>query len=124
MDYDSTWTLLRYQSLKSLNMENLSIISILGGPGSGKGTQCEELCKVYSICHISVGDVLREETKRKDSPYAKLITRNIKEGKIGPKEMTVGLMKNKIKEKAADGVHVFLLDGETDLTRGKARLIV
>jgi adenylate kinase family enzyme len=37
---------------------------ILGGPGSGKGTQCERLVRDYKFEHISVGDVMRTEIKR------------------------------------------------------------
>ena len=27
----------------------------LGGPGSGKGTQCEEIVKKFGYCHLSTG---------------------------------------------------------------------
>lgn len=46
------------------------IIFVLGGPGSGKGTQCDLIVKKYefaNLLHISTGDVLREVTK-KDNP--------------------------------------------------------
>ena len=40
------------------------VIFVLGGPGSGKGTQCERLTKEFSdIAHFSAGDLLREHVK-------------------------------------------------------------
>jgi len=33
----------------------------LGGPGSGKGTQCARIVEKYGFCHLSSGDLLRAE---------------------------------------------------------------
>ena len=41
-----------------------TVIFILGGPGSGKGTQCELICKHYKFHHLSAGDLLRAERKK------------------------------------------------------------
>lgn len=32
-----------------------------GGPGSGKGTQCAKIVEKFGFCHLSSGDLLREE---------------------------------------------------------------
>lgn len=37
-----------------------SVLFILGGPGAGKGTQCEILTKEYGYKHLSTGDLLRD----------------------------------------------------------------
>lgn len=34
---------------------------VLGGPGSGKGTQCEKVVAKYGYTHLSSGDLLRAE---------------------------------------------------------------
>ena len=34
---------------------------ITGGPGSGKGTQCDRICVKYGYTHMSSGDLLRNE---------------------------------------------------------------
>lgn len=36
-----------------------SVIFVLGGPGSGKGTHCTVLKERYNFVHFSVGDILR-----------------------------------------------------------------
>ncbi|KAG5675956.1 hypothetical protein PVAND_005813 [Polypedilum vanderplanki] len=39
----------------------IPIIFVLGGPGSGKGTQCERIVEKYGFTHLSTGNLLREE---------------------------------------------------------------
>jgi adenylate kinase len=40
---------------------------LLGGPGVGKGTQGELLCKRLEICHISTGDLFRAAASARES---------------------------------------------------------
>lgn len=35
----------------------------MGGPGSGKGTQCAKIVEKYNFSHFSTGDLLRAEVK-------------------------------------------------------------
>jgi uridine kinase len=37
------------------------IIFVLGGPASGKGTQCEKMVEEFGYTHISTGDLMRLE---------------------------------------------------------------
>ena len=39
--------------------EKPQIVFILGGPGSGKGTQCADMVEKYGFNHYSTGDLLR-----------------------------------------------------------------
>lgn len=39
------------------------LIDSIGGPGSGKGTQCANVVKHFSYTHFSAGDLLRAEIK-------------------------------------------------------------
>lgn len=34
----------------------------VGGPGSGKGTQCEQLAQKYGFVHLSIRDLLKRES--------------------------------------------------------------
>ncbi len=49
----------------SLALWNVSSIAPLfpnsGGPGSGKGTQCENVAVKYGYTHLSTGDLIRAE---------------------------------------------------------------
>ncbi|TPX64150.1 adenylate kinase [Spizellomyces sp. 'palustris'] len=39
------------------------IVLVLGGPGSGKGTQCVQLANEFGFVHLSTGDLLRKEVE-------------------------------------------------------------
>jgi UMP-CMP kinase len=92
--------------------EKVTVIFILGGPGSGKGTQSANLVRDYGFAHLSAGDLLREEQDNKDSKYGQLIKDYIKEGQIVPMEVTVKLLENAMRTRMdKDGVSKFLIDG-------------
>ena len=83
-----------------------SIYFVMGGPGSGKGTQCEKLTQNYGMVHLSAGDLLRAEVKS-GSAEGKKIAKIIEEGKIVVSETTVGLLRKAMSQ--SDGP--FLIDG-------------
>merc|ERR1711934_1244517 len=45
----------------ALTASGLPIVWVLGGPGCGKGTQCDKIVAQYGFTHLSSGDLLREE---------------------------------------------------------------
>lgn len=54
-----------------------TVIFMLGGPGSGKGTQCQLLHDHFNFHHLSAGDLLREERKKEGSENGALIEKYI-----------------------------------------------
>ena len=90
---------------------NTVIISMLGGPGSGKGTQCQMLSQIFDFTHISIGDVLRQEINRPGSQYADILRENILAGRIGAKEMTVSILRDEMLRCVVKGTRCFVLDG-------------
>ncbi|RJE20134.1 Uridylate kinase [Aspergillus sclerotialis] len=72
----------------------VSVVFLLGGPGSGKGTQSTNLVRDYGFIHLSAGDLLRAEQARPGSQYGDLIKSYIREGTIVPMEITVALLSN------------------------------
>eukprot|EP00164_Ancoracysta_twista_P004596 GFYU01006206.1.p1 GENE.GFYU01006206.1~~GFYU01006206.1.p1 ORF type:complete len:388 (-),score=125.96 GFYU01006206.1:426-1589(-) len=83
------------------------IVFVLGGPGSGKGTQCAKLVEEFGFIHLSAGDLLRAEVQA-GSADGDMIADCIKEGKIVPQAVTIRLLRN------AMAVHTgktFLIDG-------------
>ena len=83
------------------------VLFVLGGPGAGKGTQCGLLAERYGFVHLSAGDLLREERAR-GGPLADMIESTLRDGRIMPVEVTVGLIKSAM---AASGKGKFLVDG-------------
>lgn len=85
----------------------LQIIFVIGGPGSGKGTQCALIHEKYGHTHVSAGDLLRAERK-KGGELGDMINEIIREGKIVPSEITTTLLLNAIRD--CDN-NKFLIDG-------------
>ena len=44
-------------------LKSKRVIFVVGGPGCGKGTQCAKIVEKYGFCHLSTGDLLREEVQ-------------------------------------------------------------
>ncbi len=47
---------------------NPKITFVLGGPASGKGTQCAKLVEEFGYTHISTGDLFRAEVAKVSAP--------------------------------------------------------
>ncbi|RYQ88148.1 hypothetical protein Ahy_B09g095530 isoform C [Arachis hypogaea] len=90
-----------------LQKRNPTIVFVLGGPGSGKGTQCANIVEHYGYTHLSAGDLLRAEIKS-GSENGTMIQNMIKEGKIVPSEVTIKLLQRAMEESGKDK---FLIDG-------------
>ncbi|XVE90810.1 hypothetical protein DITRI_Ditri20bG0106200 [Diplodiscus trichospermus] len=83
------------------------VVFVLGGPGSGKGTQCANIVEHFHYTHLSAGDLLRAEIKS-GSENGTMIQNMIKEGKIVPSEVTIKLLQKAMLESGNDK---FLIDG-------------
>lgn len=98
----------------TFDQNKVTVVYILGGPGSGKGTQSVHLVQDYGFTHLSAGDLLRDEQNREGSEYGQLIKDYIKDGAIVPMEVTVKLIENAMQAKLdSDSEHSarFLIDG-------------
>ncbi|KAI0864166.1 uridylate kinase [Xylaria cubensis] len=78
--------------------DDVTVLFVLGGPGAGKGTQCERLVAAYGFTHLSAGDLLRAEQNRAGSQYGELIKDYIKNGLIVPMEVTIALLENAMRD--------------------------
>ncbi len=81
-------------------------LTILGAPGSGKGTQADLLAEKFHLVHLSSGQLLRQEAKS-GTPKGKLIADLLVEGKLLPFETVLEVLEPALKS-AKDG---FILDG-------------
>ncbi|XP_063591906.1 adenylate kinase isoenzyme 1-like [Penaeus indicus] len=69
--------------LTPLREAKLPVIFVLGGPGCGKGTQCEKIVKQYGYTHLSSGDLLRDEVKS-GSERGKALNEIMEKGDLVP----------------------------------------
>ncbi|SBT87081.1 UMP-CMP kinase, putative [Plasmodium malariae] len=77
------------------------VIFMLGGPGSGKGTQCKLIQDKFDFIHISAGECLREylrrcENNEVDKKHQSIVEHCINNGEIVPVHITLELMKIKM----------------------------
>ena len=81
---------------------------MIGASGSGKGTQAKILVEKFGFCHLSMGDVLKEQVKLQ-TEEGKLIDSYQKNGNLVPLEITVRALMNKIN--GTPNTNGYLLDG-------------
>jgi len=106
--------------------EEAMVVFVLGGPGSGKGTQCTKLVEDLEFVHLSAGDLLRAEQSREGSPHAEMINTYIKEGKVVPMEVTIKLLENSMRD-AIEGRSVATSEhpeGETFKIGGQKKFLI
>ncbi|XP_067845748.1 adenylate kinase isoenzyme 5 [Heptranchias perlo] len=74
------------------------IILLIGGPGSGKGTQSLKIAQRYHFEYISVGDLLRRKMIRNATCNRKwsLIAKIITNGELAPQETTITEIKQRL----------------------------
>ncbi len=81
---------------------------MLGGPGSGKGTQANRLAEATGARHISTGDLLRAEVAA-DSPLGHRVAGYLDAGELVPDEVLLNLTLPLVEAAAAE--RGYLLDG-------------
>merc|ERR1712130_51090 len=88
----------------------LPIVWVLGGPGSGKGTQCQTVSTKKGYTHLSSGDLLRNEVLS-GSPRGLQIFRLMETGELVPTIIVLHLLTEAMVEKIYGGkAKGFLLD--------------
>jgi adenylate kinase len=81
---------------------------LLGGPGSGKGTQAEQLSKQLSLPHIATGDLFRDHLQSA-SELGKLAQAYMHRGELVPDNVTDAMVTERLgRPDVRDG---FILDG-------------
>jgi len=81
---------------------------LFGPPGSGKGTQSENVVKAYDLLHVSTGDLLRDEVKN-HTPLGVEAKKYMDQGLLVPDEVVIGMIGSKIDE--SPDARGFIFDG-------------
>ncbi|XP_076139577.1 adenylate kinase isoenzyme 1 [Alosa pseudoharengus] len=85
------------------------IIFVVGGPGSGKGTQCEKMVAKYGYTHLSSGDLLRAEVAS-GSDRGKTLQAIMQKGELVPLDTVLDMILDAMVAKA-DTSKGYLIDG-------------
>ena len=83
-------------------------IILFGPPGSGKGTQAQNLIQKFNLKQISTGDLFRFNIKN-ETPLGKLAKSYMDKGELVPDQVTIDMLTDELK-KPAD-VAGFIFDG-------------
>ena len=81
---------------------------LFGPPGAGKGTQAGSMVERYHLCHLSTGELLRNEIAA-GTELGKKAQALIEAGNLVPDEVVEGMIAAKFR--STGGVNGFLLDG-------------
>lgn len=81
-------------------------IVLFGAPGCGKGTQAQRLKEHYGINHVSTGEVIRGEIAR-GTELGRSMESYIREGKLAPDEIVIGMIANYVAEHREDAGNIF-----------------
>jgi len=76
-------------------------IIVMGGPASGKGTQCQALAEKHGLVHLSTGDMLRQSVSEstdsgESSPHISAIKKYMESGKLIPDDIIVRLVLDRL----------------------------
>ncbi|WP_374450232.1 adenylate kinase [Cloacibacterium normanense] len=83
-------------------------IVLFGPPGSGKGTQAQNLIEKFNLKQISTGDLFRFNMKN-DTELGKLAKYYIDKGELVPDQVTINMLVDELKKPTeANG---FIFDG-------------
>jgi len=93
----------------ALQAAGLPIVWVLGGPGCGKGTQCDKIVAKYGFTHLSSGDLLREEVQS-GSPRGQELLAIMEKGDLVPLQVVLDLLAEAMIGKLG-GSKGFLIDG-------------
>jgi adenylate kinase len=78
----------------------------LGAPGAGKGTQAAVVAEKTRLAHIATGDLFRAAVKN-GTELGKLAQGYMQQGKLVPDEITIGVIKEKLKSPECAGGAIF-----------------
>ncbi len=81
---------------------------LLGGPGSGKGTQADQLKTNLELPHIATGDIFRENLKNQ-TDLGKLAKAYMDRGDLVPDDVTESMVKDRLDR--PDTEKGFIMDG-------------
>jgi adenylate kinase len=83
-------------------------VILLGGPGSGKGTQAERIVAQFGLPHISTGEMLRAAVAQ-GTEMGRAAQKSMEAGALVPDEVVIGVVRDRLAE--TDAQAGFLLDG-------------
>ena len=97
-------------ALKDKLLAKVTVLFVVGGPGCGKGTQCDRMKTAFALKHISSGDLLRDEVASGSELGEKLKAIMVR-GELVPMKCVLFMIQTAMMEAVIRGYKGFLIDG-------------
>ncbi|TND09955.1 MAG: adenylate kinase [Bacteroidetes bacterium] len=81
-------------------------IVLFGPPGSGKGTQSDNLVKQYNLVHLSTGDIFRANIKG-ETELGRLAKSYMDKGNLVPDDVTIRMLESVVNEHPSAAGFIF-----------------
>ncbi len=94
-------------SKEEIPQQGLNLV-LFGAPGSGKGTQAEQLRNEFGLPHIATGDLFRENLK-KQTDLGKLAKSYMDRGELVPDDVTEAMVRDRLSRNDTEAG--FIMDG-------------
>ncbi len=89
-------------------MAKTKVITLLGAPGAGKGTQAKILADKFGYKHVSTGEVLREAVSQ-GTPLGAKVKAVMEAGELVSDDLVSEIVRERVT--GPDAARVFILDG-------------
>mmetsp|Transcript_28280 Transcript_28280/g.111018 ORF Transcript_28280/g.111018 Transcript_28280/m.111018 type:complete len:232 (-) Transcript_28280:529-1224(-) len=86
------------------------VIFVIGGPGCGKGTQCQRIATDSGFRQMTMGELLRSEAQSSSS-LGTTIKTIIDQGNIVPGSLAIQILRKELERVIPQGLEGVLLDG-------------
>jgi len=96
--------------VRKCKLADTKIIFVVGGPGSGKGTQCDMLRQRFNLTHLSSGDLLRAEVDS-GSALGESLSATMASGRLVSMETVLDILEAAVMKALKAGTKGFLIDG-------------
>ncbi len=96
------------KSFSPVHEECIMRIVLLGGPGSGKGTQAKKLTEKIGVPQISTGDIFRAALKE-GTPMGLKAKTYMDKGELVPDDVVIGVVEERLSKPDLD--NGYMLDG-------------
>lgn len=85
----------------------MKIVTLLGPPGCGKGTQAKKLATEFGLVHISTGDIFRSMVISGTDDLARQIRTLIDAGQLVPDELTISILEAAVQKNPSKKGYIF-----------------
>lgn len=96
----------RFTNFLTEDVQGIYRICMVGGPGSGKSTYSEIICKKLGVPHLYTGDMMRALSKQ-DTPTGRIVKKALDNAKYVPTPIVMGEVTKRLKQGDTKKGYVF-----------------